>query len=222
MKEDILEQLVDDYFRSKGYFTMHNVKFRPDKSHPDYIQNQDAVFSDIDLIGYNPRAKGAKRVVVVTCKSWQSGFSIDTVINAIEKDKKIGGKLAWKSFRELVKPKWSEAFCAKIYEQTGSNIFTYFTAVTKLSGARKSWESNTGFLKNLQNNPIQLLSVTEIMTEMSAEIDTTVAPSQIGRLLQVVKASGWLSSSNEKLETPQPKQRYLRLTSVATPASADN
>ena len=60
------------------------------------------------------------------------------------------------------------------------------------------------------------------MTEMSAEIDTTVAPSQVGRLLQVIKASGWLGSANEKLETPQPKQRYLQLTSVATPASADN
>ena len=200
MKEDILEQLVDDYFISKGYFTMHNVKFRPDRSHPDYIQNQDAVFSDIDLIGYNPHEKGAKRVVVVTCKSWQSGFSIETVTDEIEKDKKIGGKLAWKSFRELVKPKWSEAFCEKIYEQTGSKKFTYFTAVTKVSGARKSWELNPGFRNNLQKNPIQLLSVTEIMTEMNAAIDTTVAPSQVGRLLQVINASGWLNSSKEKLK----------------------
>ena len=103
----------------------------------------------------------------------------------------------------MVKPKWSEAFCEKIYEQTGSKKFTYFTAVTKVSGARNSWESNPEFLKNLQKNPIQLLSVTELMTEMSAEIDTTVAPSQVGRLLQVIKASGWLSSSNERLETSQ-------------------
>ena len=28
MKEDILEQLVDDYLQAKGYFTRHNINFR--------------------------------------------------------------------------------------------------------------------------------------------------------------------------------------------------
>ncbi len=35
MKEDILEQLVDDYLQMRGYFTRHNVKFKPRTSHPD-------------------------------------------------------------------------------------------------------------------------------------------------------------------------------------------
>ena len=35
MKEDILEQIVDDYLQFKGYFTTHNVRFKPDPSHPD-------------------------------------------------------------------------------------------------------------------------------------------------------------------------------------------
>ena len=30
MKEDILEQLVDDYLQTEGYFTRHNLKFKPD------------------------------------------------------------------------------------------------------------------------------------------------------------------------------------------------
>ena len=35
MKEDILEQLVDDYLKFNGFFTLHNVKFQPAlRGHP--------------------------------------------------------------------------------------------------------------------------------------------------------------------------------------------
>ena len=42
MKEDILEQLVDEYLMHKGYFTMHNMKFKPRKDHPEYVTNKDS------------------------------------------------------------------------------------------------------------------------------------------------------------------------------------
>ncbi len=29
MKEDVLEQIVDDYLQLNGYFTVHNVRFKP-------------------------------------------------------------------------------------------------------------------------------------------------------------------------------------------------
>jgi hypothetical protein len=29
MKEDVLEQIVDDYLQMQGYFTTHNVRFNP-------------------------------------------------------------------------------------------------------------------------------------------------------------------------------------------------
>lgn len=35
MKEDILEQMVDEYLQHKGYFTRHNIKFRPAGDHAD-------------------------------------------------------------------------------------------------------------------------------------------------------------------------------------------
>ena len=38
MKEDILEQLVDDYLKFNGFFTVHNVKFQPAKTDPDYVR----------------------------------------------------------------------------------------------------------------------------------------------------------------------------------------
>ena len=54
MKEDILEQMVDEYLQHKGYFTRHNIKFRPAGDHVEYDTRQDAVHSDIDVIGIHP------------------------------------------------------------------------------------------------------------------------------------------------------------------------
>ena len=42
MKEDILEQLVDDYLQTKGYFTRHNIKFKPRSDHPDFVTKDDS------------------------------------------------------------------------------------------------------------------------------------------------------------------------------------
>ena len=41
-KEDILEQIVDEYLVHKGYFVQHNPKFLPRKDHPDFVTNQDS------------------------------------------------------------------------------------------------------------------------------------------------------------------------------------
>jgi hypothetical protein len=35
VKEDVLEQIVDDYLQFQGYFTTHNVRFRPRANHPE-------------------------------------------------------------------------------------------------------------------------------------------------------------------------------------------
>lgn len=74
MKEDILEQVVGDYLKFKGYFTTHNVRFRPRENHPEYVASEDSVRSDVDVVGYHPRRTGVNRVVVVNCKAWQAGF----------------------------------------------------------------------------------------------------------------------------------------------------
>jgi hypothetical protein len=69
MKEDILEQLVDDYLKFNGFFTVHNVKFQPAATDPDYIKRDDCVASDVDVIGFHPMREGAARVWVVSCKA---------------------------------------------------------------------------------------------------------------------------------------------------------
>ena len=105
MKEDILEQLVDDYLQSEGYFTIHNVKFRPSSEHPDYVTKTDSNYSDIDVLGINPNRRGYSRVWAVSCKSWQFGFDPEAKIRQIANGQIVSGREAWKPFRELVVPK---------------------------------------------------------------------------------------------------------------------
>jgi hypothetical protein len=134
MKEDILEQLVDDYLQSNGYFTRHNIKFRPRRDHPDFVSNQDSNHSDIDVIGINPHLRGANRVWAVSCKSWQAGFRVERKLKELAEDKRVGWRQAWQSFRELTSPKWSEAFINEIEKVTGVRKFTYVLAVTVIHG----------------------------------------------------------------------------------------
>jgi hypothetical protein len=191
MKEDILEQLVDDYLKFNGFFTIHNVKFRPSDSHPEYIKAADCVASDMDVVGLHPMRNGTDKVWVVSCKSWQIGFDARDRIEAIEKDKKREGRPAWQSFRELVKPKWANGLISEIERLTGTTQFTYITAVTKLIGSADGWEQNETFKKNLGGNPIRILTLQEMLSDLYGKTKMTVASSEVGRLLQVIKASGW-------------------------------
>ena len=189
MKEDILEQLVDDYLQSKGYFTRHNIKFRPRADHPDFQKLMDSNHSDIDVIGYNPKESGHKRVIVVSCKSWQTGFRVSSWLENLAKNKKISGREAWQAFRELMSPKWAEALIDEVEAITGTREFTYVTAVTAVIGERSKWENNQEFLAKLEGNPIQVLDLTQMLDHIDNLSTTTVASSDIGRVLQLMKAA---------------------------------
>lgn len=193
MKEDILEQLVDEYLKHKGYFTTHNIKFKPSKDHIDYVQNQDSVSSDIDVLAIHPLKDGSEKVLAVNCKSWQSGLNPSRKIKEIEEGKVISGRKAWKSFRELYSPKWSEAFIEKVNLAAGSDKFTHVTAVTKIKGDRAIWETNKTFINRLGGSPVRLISLSEILDDIYPSIQQTPAPSNVGRLLQIIKASGWIN-----------------------------
>lgn len=189
MKEDILEQLVDDYLQSKGYFTRHNIKFRPRRDHPEFVSNQDSNHSDIDVIGINPHLRGASRVWVVSCKSWQNGFPVERKLKELKEDRKVGGKRAWQFFRELVSPKWSEAFIAEVGRISGSRRFTYILAVTVIHGERSKWERDPGFMKAMRGNPIRLIGLSEMLEHIKKMSTRTVASSEIGRVIQLMAAA---------------------------------
>jgi len=192
MKEDILEQLVEDWLQAKGYFTRANLKFSPAPEYPGYEPNKDCVGSDIDVIGVNPLLGGIDAVVVVGCKSWQSGFSIKAITEALLRnpDRKIGGKPAWKHFRELVVPKWTDAFLRCVREHTGQTKFRYVTAVAWLQDPEhKDLWCNTQFTTAMQKNPVGILTLREMLSEVFERLGTTVASSQFSRTLQLLKAA---------------------------------
>jgi len=191
MKEDILEQLVDDYLHFNGYFTVHNVKFQPQSSDSEYVTAEDCVASDIDVVGYCPLRSGAERVWVVSCKSWQIGFDANDRIRAIEGGKRREGREAWRSFRELAKRKWADALVREVEKITGVQQFTHITAVTKLVGSSAEWENHPVFRANLHGNPLKILTLQQMLSDLYDKTKTTVASSEVGRLLQVIKACGW-------------------------------
>jgi len=191
MKEDILEQLVDDYLTFNGFFTVHNVKFQPSTTNPEYVKKDDCVASDVDVIGFHPKREGTDRIWVVSCKSWQVGFDPKEKIAALEGNKIRSGRASWRAFRELVKAKWADGLIAEVEKLTGSTQFTYVTAVTRLRGDASVWEQNQQFKRNLRGNPIKILTLQEMLDDLYDKTKTTVASSEVGRLIQVMKASGW-------------------------------
>jgi hypothetical protein len=88
-KEDILEQIVEEYLTHQGYFVQHNIKYRPDKNDPDYDSKKDSVHSDIDVLAYNPLEVGPKKVLAVNIKSWQGGFDFRAVLEQVTANKQL-------------------------------------------------------------------------------------------------------------------------------------
>jgi hypothetical protein len=174
----------------EGYFVRHNLKFLPRQDHPDFESKHDSNHSDIDVIGYHPARQGHDRVWVVSCKSWQSGFDPAAELRNIRLDKKVRGRKAWQGFRELVKPKWSEAFLRKVRDATMQQEFTYVLAVTKIRGDRTIWEQVPEFIDALEGNPIRVLDLSDMLQTISPGLTKTMASTEVGRMLQLFKAAG--------------------------------
>ena len=191
----MLEQIADDYLQFEGYFTIHNVHFRPHSDHPEYHAADDSVPSDVDVVGYRPGEHGRSRVVVVSCKSWQGGFDATAKLAELRGEKKNPKRATWRHFRELWIPKWSEAFRQAIQERTGQADFDYRIAVTRLKGDVAAWDSDPTISANLSGCSVGFLTLQEMWGEMLERLTTTPAPSEIGRLAQLLKAAGLTAES---------------------------
>jgi len=183
MKEDVLEQIVDDYLQFQGYFTTHNVRFRPNNAHAEFVSKDDSVSSDVDVVGYHPARIGIDRVVVVTCKAWQVGFDATAKLAELRGERKGPKRATWRHFRELWVPKWSEAFRAKIEELTGTSTFSYRIAVTRLRGDEKAWAMDPTITANLRGCSFGFLTLEEMWATMLAKLTTTPASSEMVALL---------------------------------------
>ncbi len=188
-KEDILEQIVEEYLLHKGYFVRHNVKFMPSKSHAEYNSKKDCVASDIDVIGVHPLIEGPDKIWVVSCKSWQGGFRPKSLLASIREKKQISGRDAWKGFHELTSDKWAEGFLGAINLATGSNEFTYVVAATHVIGDQREWEHEMDFKRRLKGNPIRIVRLKEMIAEILSRLTRTPAATEVGRMLQLFKSA---------------------------------
>jgi hypothetical protein len=195
MKEDVLEQIVDDYLKFRGYFTTHNVSFRPRADHPEYVRQDDSVPSDVDVVGFHPSKTGPGRVVVVSCKAWQAGFDASAKLAELRREKANPKRETWRHFREVWVPKWSEAFRTTIEQLTGQRDFDYRIAVTRLRGDADGWEHDETISTNLAGCSIGFLTLEEMWSAMLAELTRRPAASEIGRLAQLLKAAGLTAQS---------------------------
>ena len=193
MKKDILEQIVEDYLRYKGYFTIANVKYRPNASDPGYRKKSDCVYSDIDIIGINPKDRSPNGIMAVSCKSWQRGFRPEWEIENIYENKRVFGRESKLRYRELAIEKWALAYRRKIKELTGRTTFTYAIAVTAVNGNIYSCIGNYDFKKILTPH-LKIIALKDIFHEINSEISTTPASSAVGRLIQVLKSAKCIPS----------------------------
>jgi hypothetical protein len=189
MKEDVLEQIVDDYLQMQGYFTTHNVRFNPPKDE-HYVTSNDSVPSDIDVVGLNPLRTGTDRVMVVSCKSWQSGFAAQRILAQLRGEAKNPRRRTELHFRELWMPRWAAGFRHKIQEITGESAFTYCLAVTRLRGDASAWTADATIRESLGGNPFRFLTLEQMWAAVLHAVTTTPAPSEMGRLAQLLKAAG--------------------------------
>jgi hypothetical protein len=192
-KEDILEQIVEEFLTHEGYFVRHNIKYRPEnfRSNP----------SDIDVLAVNPRLTGPERVKVVNVKSWQQGFDFRYRMKLIEDDTDGTDKRGRLRFRELTIESWSKAFVQKIHDLTGSKEFTYVLALTLEKGDRSIWEQSPKFRKAIRGNPIEVITLKEMVERILPGITTTLAGTDIGRTLQLLRAAGMSLKPDEPHKT---------------------
>ena len=210
MKEDILEQLIEDwYVTNSGWFVKHNIKYRPDKSHKDYEHRKDSNHSDIDILAYSPKVDSPENVHVISCKSWQDGLNLKDLFEIINNEAKYNNKNqagfqkreGWKRFRELVSDKWIEAFVNKIEEETGQRDFTYKIAVTKIKNNKNNYLSkiinNEKIQKRFTDNnakiKIEIIELKDILKQtlnrLKCKETTVLEMTEIGRFLQLIEAA---------------------------------
>jgi hypothetical protein len=189
-KEDILEQIVEEYLIHEGFFVQRNVKYKPDPSRPDYNPKSDSVHSDIDVLGIHPRRSAAEAVFAINIKSWQGGFDFKKAIDEIEQNKVIARRESRLRYRELAIPKWSSAFIAAVESRTGRREFTHVLAVTLPKGDPKVWENHEAFRVAMSGNPLRVLTLKEMVERIEPGLTKTPAATDIGRTLQLFRAAG--------------------------------
>lgn len=214
MKEDILEQIAEDFYsKNVGYFTKHNIKYRPSKEESTYIAKYDSVHSDIDLIIIDAHKRN--KIITVSCKSWQGGFNISKFKNTLENalnnqpTKTTGKRDDWCAFRELCIHRWTNSFL-KILRNELSDVdaqeieieLEYVILCTKITRGslkdKSDFENSEAIKKYFKQKKVNLKlkiitidkMIAEILKIMNKKDTPYVENTHLSRTLQLMIASG--------------------------------
>jgi hypothetical protein len=169
------------------------VRFGPALDDVGYSAREHNQQSDLDVLAISPTERGAHKVLAVSCKAMQGGFSPNRWLLAADAGKVYNGKPARKHLRELWDPIWAAALHARVKSLTGAEVFTYVLAVTRVgpggSTDTSAWSAHPTVGANLRGNPCEVLTFARMWSELRAEINEQIEPSHVGRLAQLVKAS---------------------------------
>ena len=77
-----------------------------------------------------------------------------------------------------------------VKEATGKDRFTYATAVTRLMSDKAVWETHQAFRDALGGNPLKILTFREMVSKIQGGLTTTLAATEVGRILQLFSAAG--------------------------------
>lgn len=148
--------------------------------------------------GVSPTRYGADRVWVVSCKSWQTGLDPGRRLDQL----RAGGVKEARVHREVWIPKWGAGLCDTVEQLTGQRTFRFFTPVTKLKGDTPpwhEWRDDVRIRSSLEGNWVGFLRLDDMWRHTLAAATTTLAPSVIGRLAQMLLAAGQVEAGGESI-----------------------
>lgn len=202
MKEDILEQIGHDWIQQQnGKYVKTNLKYRPDINNTtfEYKKTTDTFYSDIDILSVD--LNNIETVTVINCKSWMDGFDFKLFHNNLSLKenlfKKFGGKEFWKHFRDLIDPKWHNAFIEKIKlenPQFKKLIYIILNVHSKNKDWVSRWKNNEIIKNNFQRTGIELVSIeSKEIIELIKQIETKGSDfaenSDFIRVLQILRVA---------------------------------
>jgi hypothetical protein len=91
---------------------------------------------------------------------------------------------------ELWMYRWAAGFRDKIEEINGENAFAYYLAVTSLQRDASARTTDATIRECLGGNPLRFLTLERSWGAVLQAVTTTPAPSEMGRLAQLLKAAG--------------------------------
>ncbi|MEI8337904.1 MAG: hypothetical protein WCF92_02010 [bacterium] len=187
MYNDVLEKITEDYFKSKGYFTFHNVPYSLSTQH----------VSDIDVMGINPLKKENSKIIVVSCKSWDGGLDLKKILKLAKnppKERIRSGLYRPERFKEIIYLEWIQALKAEVEKLTGEKTFTFYFSAVKFTHEELKEEFVSFCKTKLIGCEVKLLPFKQIVDKIQNDIlenkSTRPLESEIGRIIQLIHYSG--------------------------------